>query len=342
MQSLDTNFSISNGVLYMDLVELKEKGLPMPDYKAIAEDVKEMIDLAHRDGSLKKEVQKNLATYIIQDPETVDMLERLRRYQKKLLLITNSDFEYTKLLLDYAVTPFLKDCGHWNELFDIVITFSMKPRFFTEKSSFLEIDLQSGKMSNHVGPVLRGIFQGGNAQQLQKDLGLTGDEILYIGDHIYGDVVSIKKTFNWRTALVLEQLHEEMQGLQKGAQVQLNIDDLMEKKSKIELQLNHLYTEEYELKKPVNKKQVDDLFDEIEKLNAATSNYIVEYQKGFNKNWGELMRAGQEESRFAGQVEKYACLYMIKISDLMTYSPRSYFRPLRRVLPHERGFLSWN
>jgi hypothetical protein len=37
----------------------------------------------------------------------------------------------------------------------------------------------------------------------------------------------------------------------------------------------------------------------------------------------------------ADQVEKYACLYVAKISDLMDYSPRTYFRPNRRVLPHE-------
>jgi hypothetical protein len=48
-----------------------------------------------------------------------------------------------------------------------------------------------------------------------------------------------------------------------------------------------------------------------------------------------MMRAGLEESRFADQVEKYACIYMAKVSDLIQYSPRTYFRPLRRVLPHE-------
>ena len=47
------------------------------------------------------------------------------------------------------------------------------------------------------------------------------------------------------------------------------------------------------------------------------------------------MRAGQEESRMADQVEKYACLYMTKVTDLLSLSPKTYFRPIKRILPHE-------
>lgn len=74
---------------------------------------------------------------------------------------------------------------------------------------------------------------------------------------------------------------------------------------------------------------------EIEKIDKNLSDMIVEYQKHFNPYWGEITRAGMEESRFAGQVEKYACIYMTKISDLGAYSPRTYFRPKKRNLAHE-------
>jgi hypothetical protein len=42
-----------------------------------------------------------------------------------------------------------------------------------------------------------------------------------------------------------------------------------------------------------------------------------------------------EESRYADQLVSYACVYMTKISDLWEYSPKTYFRPLRRSLAHE-------
>ncbi|MDC1175493.1 HAD-IG family 5'-nucleotidase, partial [Bacteriovoracaceae bacterium] len=204
--SLDTAFSISNGVLFGQLVELKKKNTSLPDYETLADDIKEMIDVAHSDGSLKDQVKKNIKKFIIQDPNIAPLLENYKRHGKKLLVITNSDYTYSKLLLDYAINPFLKEHKHWSELFDITITLSKKPSFFTHKSGFLAINPKDGTMTNHEGPVTNGIYQGGFAGQLQEDLGLEGDEILYLGDHIYGDVVSLKKTFNWRTALVLDPL----------------------------------------------------------------------------------------------------------------------------------------
>ena len=47
------------------------------------------------------------------------------------------------------------------------------------------------------------------------------------------------------------------------------------------------------------------------------------------------MRSGVEPSRLAGQIEKYACIYMAKVSDFIEYSPRTYFRPKKKTLPHE-------
>jgi hypothetical protein len=47
------------------------------------------------------------------------------------------------------------------------------------------------------------------------------------------------------------------------------------------------------------------------------------------------MRAGNEESYFAYQLDRYACVYMEKLSDLTDLSPRTYFRAPRRPLAHE-------
>jgi hypothetical protein len=47
------------------------------------------------------------------------------------------------------------------------------------------------------------------------------------------------------------------------------------------------------------------------------------------------MRAGNEESYLAYQIDRYACVYMPKLSDLLEVSPRTYFRAPRRPLSHE-------
>ena len=43
------------------------------------------------------------------DPLVGRMLERYKSAGKKLMLITNSDYGYTRFLLDYAVNPFLSE-----------------------------------------------------------------------------------------------------------------------------------------------------------------------------------------------------------------------------------------
>jgi HAD superfamily 5'-nucleotidase-like hydrolase len=335
IQSLDTNFSVSNGVLYSQLVEMKKKGAQFPDFETLADDIKEALDICHSDGTLKNHVRENISEYIIQDPDVVVLLERYKRYGKKLLVITNSDFNYTKLLLDFTINPFLKEHKDWSELFEITITLSSKPRFFTTKTAFLKIDPATGNMTNAEGKITKGIYQGGFAGKLQKDLGLEGDEILYLGDHIYGDVVSIKKTFNWRTALVLDPLKEEIEAIKSSAFIQSEIDKQMTIKESLELMLNDIDIRKNELHEDVSKEELNALFNDIDKVNSKISELLDQHKKFFNPYWGEMMRAGLEESRFADQVEKYACIYMTKVADLISYSPRTYFRPFRRTLPHE-------
>jgi HAD superfamily 5'-nucleotidase-like hydrolase len=321
IQSLDTSFSVANGVLFLQLVDMIDSGQIKTDYKSLSYDIKEMIDLIHRDGSLKKEITSNKKKYVVQNPKTAEYLERLKRDGKKLLLITNSDYLYSNNMMEFAFDPFLKEHKSWRDLFQVVITFAMKPRFFTESSTFLKVDPSTGLMENYEGSVASGVYQGGNANQLQNDLGIEGEDFLYLGDHIFGDVVSIKKTCNWRTALVLSPLKEEMKGIEKSATLQSEIHQLMEEK----------VVHEHRLKKEKDRTQIE----KINELNSKISERVQKIKTYFNPHWGELMRAGAEESRFADQVEKYACIYMERVSDLDNYTSDFYFRPLRRYLPHE-------
>ncbi|MBI9108432.1 MAG: HAD-IG family 5'-nucleotidase [Spirochaetales bacterium] len=332
--SLDTSFAISYGVLFSQLVQLKKEGVDLPDFYQLEGDVMEAIDSLHKDDTLKSELRKDFPTYVIKDSRVGKMLERYKNAGKKLMLITNSDYGYTRTLLDYALNPFLEKHSRWQDVFDIVITLADKPKFFEQKGRFLNIDLESGLMSNHEGPVTEGLYQGGCSRVLQADLGLAGSEILYLGDHIYGDVVSIKKQCGWRTALVLGDLEVEMEGLRKSQVVQETIDSLMEEKEELENNINLIDIKKYE-GKPANRGQLDELYRSIDALNSRISDLISQYRKFFNPYWGEILRAGSEESRYAEQVEKYACIYMTRVSDLYDHSPRTYFRPRKRILPHE-------
>ncbi len=331
---LDTLFAISTGVLYSQLVQLKADGAELPDFATVADDVAWAVDTVHRDGSLKKAVRADLPGYVIQDPLVPSLLERYKDYGKRLMIITNSDYEYTRALLEYALDPFWKRHGSWREVFDLVITLADKPRFFEQPNRFLKIDPDTGLMSNHEGSVASGLFQGGWFQPLQRDLGLDGREILYLGDHIYGDVVSIKKRCGWRTALVLEDLAGEIASLEAAAGLQRDIDALMGRKEALEERLNRMELDRYE-GRGTDRESLDALFEESDRVNQEISGKLTAHRAFFNPYWGEVLRAGQEESRYAGQIEGYACIYMTKVSDLHAYSAKTYFRPRRRRLPHE-------
>lgn len=335
--AIDTSFSYSLAHAYSQLVELKDStpDLKIPDYDQLADDVLDALDEAHRDGSLKNEVRKNLSEYIIKDESMVADLEKFKKHGKKIFILTNSDFFYSKLLLDYAINPFLKEHKSWVELFEFVITFAQKPKFFYDDLKFLKIDPVTGNMTNQESKLTPGVYQSGNARKFTSDLDLNGDDILYIGDHIYGDILRLKKDCNWRTAMIIEELEQEIVNNKKNEPVMNEIDMLMRKKEPLEDELTELMTKKIEKAFKVDEKRIDVLQDSITEIDTQISQLIKKQQALYNPNWGQLMRAGNEESYFAYQMERYACVYMSKIEDLFELSPRTYFRAPRRPLSHE-------
>jgi HAD superfamily 5'-nucleotidase-like hydrolase len=335
--SIDTAFSISVATLFAQLVDIKEQAGKEStlDYETIAQDVIASLDLAHRDGSLKGEVAKNLDKFIIRDPEVVAGLERYRMHDKKIFILTNSDYAYSKLLLDYAISPFLKHHASWMDLFEIIVTSAQKPRFFFDNLRFLKVDPKDGSMSNFDEKLKPGIYQGGCADKFANDLGIEGDDILYIGDHIYGDILRLKKDCNWRTALVLEELGQEIEAYKKAQPYSLEIRSLMERKEPLEHTLVEMISDEIETSREADEKKTHELQSQITEIDKTISSLIKKQQSVFNSHWGEIMRSGNEESYFAHQVDRFACIYMAKLSDLLDMSPRTYFRANRRPLAHE-------
>lgn len=335
--AIDTAFSLSVATLFAQIVDIRDTEArdTLPDYETIALDVIEMLDLSHRDGSLKNEVARNLDKYIIKDPVLVAEIERYKKHDKKFFIVTNSDFGYSKLLLDYAINPFLKDHKDWTEVFEYVVTLAQKPRFFWDNLRFLKVDPKTGVMTNYDEALKPGIYQGGGAAKFAKDLGVEGDDILYIGDHIYGDILRLKKDCNWRTALVVEELDSELENYVKAQPHSAEIRTLMSRKEPLEHELVELITKRIEASDESEEPKIQELQTKISEIDKTISSLIKKQQSMFNQHWGEIMRAGNEESYFATQVDRYACVYMPKLSDLLAFSPRTYFRAERRPLAHE-------
>lgn len=333
--AVDTSFSIAFCALLGQVIGFKDKnpGL-LPSYETIAIDILSSVDAVHALGDLKRYIAEHLDEFVHRDPQLVTGLKQYIQRGKKFFIVTNSDFSYTKLLLDFAINPFLEPGEHWKDMFEYVITLSDKPRFFYDKLRFLEIDHQTGTMTNQRGPIQPGVYQGGSANQFTHDLDLRGDEILYIGDHIYGDILRLKKDCNWRTGLVVEELGVEIQAQQEVAPLEQQIIEHMLKKEALEQDYVSLqYQPEQET--PELKKQLHELHTQILEIDKLVSDLIAQQESFFNPMWGRIFRAGAEESYFAYQVERYACIYMEKLSDLLKVSPYNYYRAHKRLLAHD-------
>jgi HAD superfamily 5'-nucleotidase-like hydrolase len=334
---VDTSFSLAISSLFAQLVAMKDsvEGKNLPDYMKIAEDLNDVLDEGHRDESLKSVVIKNLDKFIYKDPEMVRGLLRYIQHEKKFFIATNSDFKYAKTLLDYAINPYLKGGKTWQDVFTFVIVNARKPSFFFEEAEFKKIEPKTGKETLLSGPLTPGVYSGGNAKTFTSELGIEPDEILYIGDHIYGDIVRLKKDCAWRTALVVEELDHEVDCLVRANPYMVKINKLMTQKIPLEIKIDELISKKIEGKKTAKESEIKALIKKSSGIDEKISALIKKQQKIFNAYWGEVMRIGVEESYFAYQVERFACIYMAQLSCLLQQSPRMYFRSFRRPFPHE-------
>ncbi|MCK5675034.1 MAG: hypothetical protein KAH95_16760, partial [Spirochaetales bacterium] len=114
--SLDTSFAISSGIIFSQLVQMREDGEKLPNYHQIADDIKTVLDIIHQDDTLKSYLKNDFGKYVIPDPKVPKLMERYLDYGKKLIIITNSDYDYTKALLDYALNPYWKKYKKWEDV----------------------------------------------------------------------------------------------------------------------------------------------------------------------------------------------------------------------------------
>lgn len=333
---IDTSFSIAFCVLFSQLVDLKDiHPDAFPTYAEMALDVLNCVDKVHADGSLKKIISDDLKHYVLKDQSVVKGLQHFIKHGKKIFILTNSDYFYSKLLLDYAINPFLEADQTWKDLFQYVITLASKPRFFYDNPKFLAINSDNGTMTNYYGKIVPGVYQGGCARKFTEDLAISGEEILYIGDHIYGDILRLKKDCNWRTALVVEELGNEIASQHKALPLEKSIIAAMDTKAYLEETYIKAFTKHIddgikELTPDLRAYQQD-----IAAIDAQIAQLLQQQQAFYNPIWGRVFRAGAEESYFAYQVDRFACIYMEKLSDLLSHSPLTYFRANRRVLAHD-------
>ncbi|MFZ2957185.1 MAG: HAD-IG family 5'-nucleotidase [Candidatus Ozemobacteraceae bacterium] len=333
---IHTLFSLAEGCLFAQIVDFIDAEKLQMNLKTVFNDIRVCLDDVHQEGVLKGTIIREPEKYLMRNEAIADTLKRFKHCGKKLALITNSDYDYSQRVMEYCFGEYFT--GPWQDVFDLIIVASNKPSFFQHGNKFLKVDRKTALLANFHEPIRYGqIYQGGNARVMERDLGLSPSEILYLGDHIYGDVVTLKEAIGWRTGLIVQELEEEVPSLERHLEQLKALSHRMHEKEELEdrqFALKEMVFAAPERREELEKAR-EELRRKIEKLDGVLSELIRESQKDFNPYWGEIMRAGNEESRFATLVEKYACIYLSSVGNLSYYSPFKYFRPRRRFLAHD-------
>ena len=341
--SVDTLFHMPEVYLYLALVDHYEERGRKPDYPALYQDVRDMIDEAHADGSIKQEIQKSPGRFVTRDPLLPECLDTLRASGKKVFLLTNSEPYYTDVLLSH-----LLEAGgrHWRTFFDLVYVDARKPRFFREKGAAETVE--------PAGPGAP-IVSGGDVWKLEEQLGFSGDHILYWGDHTYGDILRSKKSVGWRTAMIIPEVETEMLVNASMETDLLRLDQTAGERDRTGHEHQMARAELHRLEELLERsrgsadevrrqlaRKVASLRDRcagLEKERARLHDEVVrldeECSAAHNKHWGMVFREANEITRFAHQVKDFACIYTARVSNFLNYPSDTYFRAPVDRMPHE-------
>ncbi|CAF3871304.1 unnamed protein product [Rotaria sp. Silwood2] len=206
-------------------------------FRAIFNDVRNSIDRVHHTGKLKEIVCENIEEYIYKDEQLPVLLDRyynllieistfffffvfllsIRSHNAKTFLLTNSEYWYTDKLMTYLLTDKSDDSKtikrDWKSYFNLILVDAQKPLFFAEGTTLRIIDPQtrSMKLGSYSGQLQENeVYSGGSCEVVSKLIGSMGKDVLYVGDHIFGDIIKSKKQKAWRTMLVVPELNHEL------------------------------------------------------------------------------------------------------------------------------------
>jgi 5'-nucleotidase len=343
---LNTLFSLSEASLYAQLVDRLDEGVVpgVLGYDELYRMVAAALDESHTQGALKAGIIADPDRFVDLDDHVAQTLLDQKAAGKKLLLITNSDWSYTRPMMGWCFDRYVPS-GSWRDLFDVVVVAAGKPRFFaSEEPAFRVVDEDRGLLVPHHGPFELGeVYHGGSARMVETSLELAGDEILYVGDHLFGDVHVSKSTLRWRTALILRELEAELADAERFAGDEARLRRLMMDKARLEDEVAHLRldrTRERAAGDPQGRAralqgEVDRLAGRVRQLDEVISPLARAASELGNPAWGPLMRAGHDKSLFARQVERYADVYTSRVSNLGRRTPYAYYRAARTSLPHD-------
>ncbi|MBI2568517.1 MAG: HAD-IG family 5'-nucleotidase [Candidatus Schekmanbacteria bacterium] len=349
---VDSLFELPEVNLYAELIELSQRPenrehFPAPE--RIFADVRQIVDTVHRDGTLKKLILAEPQRFLERDREVALALQRFALGGRRLMLITNAEWFYTKAICSYLFDGILPGVHSWLDLFDLVVVSARKPSFFRSKVPFQQIDADGKVLGSCTLPSWKGTYTGGCRDGLAGLLGDNGEEVLYVGDHIHSDIVATKIGSTWRTALIVSELEEEILRREELVTQERQLLQLKRELSALGHQMDDardVLTLEQMLAALSNNGSGNERCAQLEVLLAdyerrhrelrSRAAALREYlSSSFNPYWGSVFRQGGNKSRFGNQVSDFACIYSSRVSNFARYGTFHYFRVGHDAMVHE-------
>ena len=169
------------------------------------------MNAAHLEGELKAEVIAAPERFVVLDEELPLTLLDRKHAGKMLLLVTNSEWEYTRAMMTTASTlpaarhDLARAVRRGDRAEPASRASSRRRRRCIRWSRTAACCARASARCSRAAPIT-----AGTRGWSKKHLGLAGDEILYVGDHVYADVHVSSQIRRWRTALVLRELEHEI------------------------------------------------------------------------------------------------------------------------------------
>ncbi|MBK6516723.1 MAG: HAD-IG family 5'-nucleotidase [Polyangiaceae bacterium] len=351
---VDTLYALSEAAIYAKIIDFFESfGHPL-DYATLFTDIREAIDEAHRDGTILDQVEADLPRYVERDPLLAATLHKLRSAGKRLFLLTNSRWPFTQKMMTYLLDEAMPEYPSFRHYFDVMVVAATKPAFFQEFRPLL-VRAPDGELRPASLPLERGaVYEGGNLHDLERALGVSGDRILYVGDHIYGDILRSKRESAWRTGMVIQEMEVEVNATEACRTEMDQVHELQTRREELEDQLR-FYQQRFKdvarrledaampaLEHPMLeaermrvKRTVERIRGQMRSIDHQVEQLERRIDACFHPYWGSLMKEADDRSSFGDQVEEYACIYTSRVSNFCAYSPLQHFRGGRDRMPHE-------
>ncbi|KAK5900794.1 hypothetical protein CgunFtcFv8_025725 [Champsocephalus gunnari] len=149
-------------------------------------------------------------------------------------------------------------------------------------------------------------------------LEVKGKDILYVGDHIFGDILKSKKRQGWKTFLIVPELNKELLIWDKK-------QSMFEELKRLDFFLAELY------------KHLDGCSQECPDIIAIqTRMKVLTHRMDMSYGqMGSLLRSGSSQMLFASQMLRYADLYSATCLNLLHYPFNYHFMAPPVLMPHE-------